>query len=105
MDADAAEQRAIAVLREIEDPDQPLALYPTPPTEFEWCWLFPFNTVTAIDGDFMSSLMTGPVVVPKGGADPWIAPSSPPVERWLNEYAEREGLPALPVPVLENPFA
>jgi hypothetical protein len=49
--------------------------------------------------------VTGPLVVPKSGAEPWVAPSSPPLERWLNEYAERAGLPAVPVPAAPNPFA
>jgi hypothetical protein len=105
MNADDARERATAVLREIEDPAKPLALLAGPPSEYDWCWLFGFNTVRAIDGDFLASLATGPVVVPKNGNDPWVAPSSPPVQRWLNEYAEQEGLPAIPVPVPGNPFA
>jgi hypothetical protein len=53
------------------------------------------NTVRAIEtGDVMDTLATGPLVVPKNGAQPWVAPSRPPVERWLNDYAVRAGLPA-----------
>lgn len=42
---------------------------------------------------------------PRTAPSPWIAPSSPPVERWLNEYATREGLPPVLVPAMPDPFA
>jgi hypothetical protein len=106
MNADDARARATAVLRELEDPGQPLALVDQPPVEYPWCWVFSYNTAKAIQtGSFLDSLMTGPLVVPKNGAEPWVAPSSPPLERWLNEYAERAGLPAVPVPAAPDPFA
>jgi Immunity protein 35 len=107
MDADAALQRATAALRDLEEPGQPLALLgPDTVTEHEWCWVVPFNTVRAIQtGDVMDTLAAGPLVVPKNDAQPWVAPSSPPVERWLNEYAARAGLPPVPVPPMPNPFA
>jgi hypothetical protein len=106
MDLDAARAQATEALQEIET-GQPLALVsPDAPSEYEWCWLYPFNTVRAIEtGDIMDTLATGPLVVPKSGAEPWVAPSSPPVERWLNEYAAEHGLPPVPVPVQPDPFA
>jgi hypothetical protein len=106
MNADDAGARATAVLRELEDPGQPLALIGDRPSEYPWCWVFSYNTAQAIEtGSFLDSLVTGPLVVPKSGAEPFVAPSSPPLERWLNEYAEREGLPVVPVPAAPNPFA
>jgi hypothetical protein len=106
MDLDAARAQATEALQEIET-GQPLALVsPDAPSEYEWCWLYPFNTVRAIEtGDIMDTLATGPLVVPKSGAEPWVALSSPPVERWLNEYAAEQGLPPVPVPVQPDPFA
>jgi hypothetical protein len=105
MDAEAAKARATTALREIDSPE-PLALIKHPPTEYEWCWTFTFNTVKAIEtGSFSDALMTGPLVVPKSGAEVWVAPSSPPVERWLDQYAEEQGLPRVPVPEPEDPFS
>jgi hypothetical protein len=100
MDVDTARGRAIETLRQVEEGGHPLALLdPGNPIEHEWCWLFPFNTARAIEtGDFMDSLAVGPLVVPKSGEQPWIAPSSPPVEKWLNAYAERNSLTLLPMP-------
>ncbi|WP_305790264.1 YrhB domain-containing protein [Symbioplanes lichenis] len=107
MNADDARARATAVLRELEDPNRPLALVnASQPGEYEWCWVFPYNTAKAIEtGSFLDSLATGPLVVPKNGAQPFVAPPSPPLERWLNEYAQREGLPQVPVPPAPDPFA
>ena len=107
MDANDARDRATAALRELEDPARPLALLaPDAPSEYSWCWVYPFNTERAIEtGDIMDTLATGPLVVPKSDAAPWVAPSSPPLERWLNEYAEREGLAPVPVPAAPDPFA
>lgn len=107
MDANDARAKAVAALREIEGPGQPLTLTaPDEPGEYPWCWVYPFTTVRALEtGDIMDTLATGPLVVPKNGARPWVAPSSPPLERWLNEYAEREGLPPVPVPAAPDPFA
>ena len=107
MDADDALARATAALRELEEPGKPLALLaPGTPAEYPWCRVYDFNTVRAIEtGDIMDTLATGPLVVPDSGAPPWVAPSSPPLERWLNEYAAREGLPAVPVPAAPDPFA
>jgi hypothetical protein len=107
MDVDTARAHAIEAIAQIERDGEPLTLIAEDtPKEYEWCWLFPFNTVRGIEtGDIMDSLVTGPLVVPKNGAEPWIAPSSPPVEMWLNEYAEAEGLPLVPVPAMPNPFA
>ncbi|MEV6636923.1 YrhB family protein [Actinoplanes sp. NPDC051470] len=100
MDVDAARAQATATLRQIEEGGHPLALLdPDSPIEHEWCWLFPFNTARAIEtGDFMHSLAVGPLVVPKSGDEPWVAPSSPPVEKWLNAYAERMNLTLVPLP-------
>ena len=42
--------------------------------------------------------MTGPLVVDKDGSATWVAPSAPPLERWLNEHATRRGFPPVPVP-------
>ncbi len=108
MDTDAARDRATQKLKELEDEIDagPLTLLaPEQPREYDWCWLFPFNTVQGVQsGAFMDSLATGPLVVPKNGAEPWVAPSAPPLERWLNEYAAREGLPEVPLPNHPNPF-
>ncbi|GLZ01763.1 YrhB family protein [Actinoplanes sp. NBRC 103695] len=102
MDVDAARARATEALRQAEQGGHPLALLdPDNPIEHEWCWLFPFNTVRTIEtGDFLDSLAVGPLVVPKNGKQPWIAPSSPPVEKWLNAYADRTNLTPLPIPVI-----
>ncbi|MFI7306386.1 YrhB family protein [Micromonospora aurantiaca] len=107
MNADDARTRAQAALRGLENPGQPLTLLaPDAPAEYEWCWVYPFNTVRATEtGSIMDTLAVGPLVVPKNGAEPWVAPSGPPLERWLNEYAAREGLPAVPVPAAPDPFA
>ena len=107
MDAAKARERAIEAMHAIEGPGQPLELLaPDAPGEREWCWLFPFNTVRAIQtGAFMDSVLSGPIVVPKDGSEPWVAPSSRPVERWLNEYADVHGLPRVPLPAAPpNPF-
>jgi hypothetical protein len=105
MDADAAGARAAEALRDLEEPGQPLVLLP--PREFDWCWLYPFNTARAVEtGSFLDALVTGPLVVPKNGAQPWVAPSSPPVERWLNEYATANGHPQVPLPArVPDPFS
>ena len=107
MNADDARTRAQAALRGLENPGQPLTLLaPDAPAEYEWCWVYPFNTVRATEtGSIMDALAVGPLVVPKNGAEPWVAPSGPPLERWLNEYAVREGLPPVPVPAAPDPFA
>ncbi|KXK63001.1 hypothetical protein AWW66_04980 [Micromonospora rosaria] len=108
MNADRALVRATAALRRLEQSGsgEPLALVPDAATERGWCWLFPFNTVRAIEtGDIMDSLATGPLVVPKDGAEPWVAPSSGPVERWLNEYAMEKDLPLVFEPATPDPFA
>ncbi|MFG1918549.1 YrhB domain-containing protein [Micromonospora sp. NPDC048898] len=107
MNADRALARANAALRRLEQnrPDEPLALLPESATERGWCWLFPFNTARAIKtGDIMASLATGPLVVPKTGAEPWVAPSSEPIERWLNRYAMEEDLPLAFEPARSDPF-
>jgi len=106
MDVDTARARATEALQDIETQHLLALVNPDSPAEYEWCWLYTFNTVRAIEtGDIMDSLAIGPLVVPKSGAEPWVAPSSPPVERWLNEYAARNGLPTVPVPVQPDPFA
>jgi hypothetical protein len=106
MEIEAARGRAIAAMREFEEPGDPLTLIPSGEVEYEWCWLFAFNSVAAIEeDDDMAYLITGPLVVPKNGNPVWIAPSSPPVEQWLNQYAANEDLPAVPVPVSSDPFA
>ncbi|GLZ02352.1 hypothetical protein Acsp02_96030 [Actinoplanes sp. NBRC 103695] len=47
------------------------------PIQLGRCWLFRFNTAAAIEtGDFRDGLAVGPLVVPKDGDQPWIAPSS-----------------------------
>lgn len=96
MNADRALARATVALRRIEEhrPDEPLTLVSGAAVERGWCWLFPFDTVRAVEtGDIMASLATGPLVVPKDSAPPWVAPSSGPIERWLNAYAMEHGLP------------
>ncbi|HET6481643.1 MAG TPA: YrhB domain-containing protein [Actinoplanes sp.] len=103
MDVDVARATATEALPELVPSVRPLVLLA--PHECDWCWLFPFDSAHAIEtGDLVDALMTGPLVVPKNGARPWVAPSSPPVERWLNEYAKVNGLPPVPVPVAPDPF-
>ncbi|WFE34599.1 YrhB domain-containing protein [Micromonospora sp. WMMD975] len=108
MNADRALARATVALRRVEEerPDEPLTLLPEAATERLWCWVFPFDTVRAIEtGDIMASLATGPLVVPKNNAEPWVAPSSGPIERWLNEYAMAHDLPLVFEPARPDPFA
>jgi hypothetical protein len=103
MDLTAARKLAEAKLREIEAPDTPLRLFTDPPgIEIGWAWCFPFNSVSYLEtGDFRDMVFSGPVVVTKDGADVWVAASAPPLEQWLNAYAEQHGYP--PVPMPEHP--
>lgn len=104
VDAETAAARAIEALEDLAAPDEPMVLIYQ--EEREWCWLFPFTTVHSLTtGDLQDTLVTGPLVVPKNGASPWVAPSSPPVERWLNEYAKENELPELELPEVPDPFA
>ncbi|MFJ8690498.1 YrhB domain-containing protein [Micromonospora wenchangensis] len=108
MNADRALARATVALRRIEGDgsDELLTLVPGAATERGWCWLFPFDTVRAVEtGDIMASIATGPLVVPKNNAQPWVAPSAGPVERWLNRYAMEHDLPLLVEPAQPDPFA
>ena len=107
MDVDTARAAAAEALLDMERPGQPLVLLdPENPVEHEWCYLFAFNAVRAVEGDRNAMMLSGPVVVPKDGAPPWAAPSSRPVERWLNDYAASNNLPPVPMPPLApNPFA
>ena len=105
MDQTAARKLAEAKLREIEAPDTPLSLFTDRPgVEIAWAWYFPFNSVSYLEtGDFRDMVFSGPVVVTKDGADVWVAASAPPLEQWLNAYAEQHGYPPVPMPELPAP--
>ena len=99
MDVDEARRLATAKLAELQDPAQPLRLADEPPDEYPWCWIFTFNTERWYQtGVLTDAAMTGPLVVDKDGSATWVAPSAPPLERWLNEHATRRGFPPVPVP-------
>lgn len=115
MDVDEARRLAAERLREVADPAEPLRLSDDPPDEYPWCWVFRYNTERWYrTGVLTDAVMAGPLVVDKvpldgppeetGGWPVWQAPSSPPVERWLNEYAARHGLPPVPVPAPGSPW-
>lgn len=115
MDANEARALAAARLREMQDPAEPLRLSVDPPTEYEWCWAFRYNTQRWYrTGALTDAVVAGPLVVDKepvtgppedvGGEPVWQAPSAPPLERWLNEYAARHGLPPVPVPEPGSPW-
>lgn len=99
-DIQQARALAEAKLREIEDPATPLVLTtPDSPREFPWAWCFSYNSARYLEtNDFSDMVPAGPVVVMKDGSDVWLANSAYPVEQWLNLYAEKHGLPVLPVP-------
>ncbi len=104
MDETAARAHAEAKLREIEDPDIPLRLL-GPAVDIDWAWYFPFNSAAyAETGSFRDMVFSGPVVVNKDGTDVWVAASAPPLEQWLNAYAEKRGYPPVPVPEPPSPF-
>src|SRR3712207_3600744 len=104
MDVEEARRRATGKLRGIQDPSTPLRLHDEP-TEYPWCWVFGFNTEKWFrTGSFTDGVISGPVVVDKDGGDVWIAPSSPPLERWLNAHAAEHGFAPVPVPEPGNPF-
>lgn len=100
MDIQQARTLAEAKLRSIEDPATPLVLTnPDAPRDFPWAWAFSYNAVRYLEtNDFSDMVPAGPIVILKDGSDVWIANSAPPVEQWLNMYAQQHGLPALPLP-------
>ncbi|MGW5578519.1 YrhB domain-containing protein [Micromonospora chokoriensis] len=95
MDLSEARQLAEAKLREVERASRPLQLDPDSYfAEYTWCWLFSFNSVRYSEsGNPLDAVLTGPVVVNKDGSDVWIAPSAPPLDARLNDYASRHGYP------------
>lgn len=101
----AARALAEAKLRAIEDPSVPLRLNDEwGPTEIEWAWWFPFDTVRYFETrHFPDSVLSGPIVVNKDGSEVWIVASAPPIEQWLNQYAEKHGYPSVPMPPLATP--
>jgi hypothetical protein len=107
MDAAVAQESAVAMLREIEDPASPLVLSPdSDPRDFPWCWVFAFNSARYFETrQFSDAVVSGPIVVVKDSSDVWVAPSAPPVEQWLNQYAQEHGLTPVPLPPPPpNPF-
>ena len=55
--------------------------------------MFPFNTVAFLEHrDLLNSIPTGPLIVPKDGSEPWVAPSAYPVETILDEYEREHGI-------------
>jgi hypothetical protein len=100
MDLPAARALAEAKLREIEDPGTPLRLNDEwGPQEIEWAWCFPFDSARYFETrQFTHTVPSGPIVVNKDGSDVWVANSAPPVEQWLNQYAEEHGYPPVPMP-------
>ncbi len=56
-------------------------------TEFERSWAFGFNTAAfLIEGNSLQSIVgVGPVVVPKDGSTPYVAPSAHPADYYLGQ--------------------
>jgi hypothetical protein len=105
MDADEARRLATDRLREVADPTEPLRLSADPPTGYPWCWVFRYNTERWYrTGALTDAVVAGPLVVNKADGTVWQAPSAPPVERWLNEYAASHGLAPVPVPAPGSPW-
>ena len=81
-------------LRGMEGAAIPLRL--APPEfwqERSWCYVFPFNTAVSYEhNDPRSMIPTGPLIVPKDGTGPWVAPSAYPVERILDQYEREHGI-------------
>jgi hypothetical protein len=104
MDQTEARALAEAKLREIEDPASPLRLIDgVEPQEYEWAWTFLFNSAAYLDTrDVTLSVFSGPLVVNKDGSAVWLAPSAPPVELWLNKYAEQNGYPPVEQPEVSS---
>ena len=94
MDWDEAVAIANRELREMEGATFPLRLAPR---EFwqerSWCYVFAFNTVVFYElNDMRNMIPTGPLIVPKDGAEPWVAPSAFPVDRILDDYEREHGI-------------
>jgi immunity protein 35 of polymorphic toxin system len=105
MDADEARRLASARLREVAVPAEPLRLSADPPAEYPWCWVFHYNTERWYRTRALrDAVVAGPLVVTKADGAVWQAPSAPPLERWLNEYAGRHGLAPVPVPRPGSPW-
>jgi len=105
VDLAEARDRAADKLRELQDPATPLRLSDDPPDEYAWCWVFGFNTERWFrTGELADGAVSGPVVVDKDGGAVWIAPSAPPLERWLNVHAAERGLGPVPVPEAGDPW-
>jgi hypothetical protein len=105
MDADEARRLAAERLRAVADPAEPLRLSTDPPDEYPWCWVFRYNTERWYrTGALTDAVLAGPLVVSKVDGEVWQAPSAPPLERWLNEYAAGHGLPPVPVPEPGSPW-
>ena len=103
MDQNEARALAEAKLREIEEPGNPLRILDAvEPQEYPWAWTFMFNSARYLETrDIESSVISGPIVVNKDGSAVWQAPSAPPVEQWLNQYAEQNGYPQVPLPEIQ----
>ncbi|MFI5842390.1 YrhB domain-containing protein [Catenuloplanes sp. NPDC051500] len=100
IDIHQARALAEAKVREIEEPATPLVLTaPDAPREYPWAWAFSYNAARYLETNHFSDMVpAGPIIVLKDGSDVWIANSAPPVEQWLNMYAEQHGLATLPLP-------
>jgi hypothetical protein len=100
MDIEEARGRATAKLREVEDAGELLQLFGDDEVAaYPWCWVFPFNTVRWFETRrFTDGAISGPIVVNKDASETWIAPSAPPLERWLNQYGRERGYPEIEIP-------
>jgi len=103
--ADEARRLAAELLTGLAEPQTPLRLADGPPQEYSWCWVFTFNTERWFaTGAFGDAVLSGPIVVDKESAHSWVAPSAPPLTRWLNAYAAEHGYPPVPVAEAASPW-
>lgn len=93
MDMTEARERATAKLRDLESADNPLRLdVSRDPQERSWCWIFPFDSARYLEtGNFLDSVVSGPIVVNKDGSDTWVAGTGAPLDDWLDRYARTHG--------------
>ncbi len=104
-DAAQARKYAAELLAGLATPETPLRLADEVPREYAWCWVFPFNSERWFTTrSFTDAVVSGPIVVDKESAHTWVAPSSPPLERWLNAHAAERGYDPVPVPEPKSPW-
>lgn len=94
---DRAETKAESLLRSIEDR---LPLRPSIDRgviETDDLWAYTYNSVRFLDeGDSLAMIPTGPIVVPKDGAEPWVAPSAYPALEVIEIMGPHGDRPLIP---------